>query len=173
MQQSEPASPQNSAEEPLASWTEPAQAAVGSTLPLVPTISGLIGLAVLFVVLAYWQGLFGLYVAAFICLTAAILVVSARGKQAAGRAIALYETTLIIGRHGYSLASLAGFWLDATSRDDCIELNFELNRPGALPITCLFPGSPEDAREIFLQLLPELERRERTVADQLADRFHL
>lgn len=160
-------------EEPLAEWQEPSLPSLGSNLPLVPSLVVLGVIALAMVLVAYFAKIASFYIAAVACAAAAGILISGKNKESVGRSITLTDDSFIINSRTIPFAQLAGFWLEESDLDTITQINLELKKPGLLPISCTIPSTEAETRDILIQVLAELESREKTPADDLAKRFRL
>lgn len=77
------------------------------------------------------------------------------------------DSSIQVGKNEYQIANLAGFWLKNTN--EVIEINLEYKKPQLLPITFHYANSDiDEARSIFIQLLPEVAPRDTTLSDSIS-----
>ena len=124
------------------------------------------GSALLMFAVGFWQSDWNFYLASlvFIAIGACIAV---QKESRENVSIALREQELRIGTKTYPTAELAGFWLNETAAAVWIHVE---NRRSILPLSFAYKNSDiEEVRGFFLEVLPELEPRETTLNDRIAD----
>jgi len=163
-----PIQPAAAPEQLVVEWVEPTESAEsGTQIPLRLVIGGGLGIAAVLILIGVLAKDFTYYLAATAMVAAGSAIVSQRRKPAAGRAVSLTTQALHVGRSTYPLTDVAGFWLEQAY--DAVAVNIEPKKAAMLPITFLYPSEhPEDARQTLLEVLPELEPRQKTAADSLS-----
>ena len=153
----------------IAQWQEPATVSAFNFSPqrwrLIWVSLGIVFAALL----AYgiWKTDATFYLGAGVILAATASLVVQRRRPAQGLPITLTNTDLQVGKRSYPLKDLAGFWLHADA--GTLAINVETKRRAALPISFLYTtASVDEARALFLQVLPELEARPGTINDTIS-----
>jgi hypothetical protein len=79
---------------------------------------------------------------------------------------------IFVGKRGYLVSDLAGFWLDTNG--EAVEINLETAKPGLIPMTFLYANDSDDeARATLGKILPELQPREKKLGDKVGSYFKL
>lgn len=161
------------AEEALvAEWQEPALTEDTRTFFSPPIVYGVGGtIAVFLIAIGFWQKDWTFYLAAFTSLAASFMIVVQR-KPHPPLEIVLSTQRLQVGKKIFSLVELAGFWLEKT--DAGIMINVEPAKRSLFPISFLAPTDSEgDVKEVLLQVLAEVEPREKNTTEGLNKYFRL
>ncbi|MCC2631519.1 MAG: hypothetical protein K0S20_218 [Patescibacteria group bacterium] len=154
----------------LAQWKEPKLPESLDTNPLILPALGAAALVMIGV--GYWQKDWTFYLAATVAAFAAGMLVVQKKKPAEGLVISLAQEELVVGAKNYEITSLAGFWLSAEAGH--VIINVEPAKASLFPISFFYEnGSSEEARNLFLQVMPELEPRQKTAADTVGKYFKL
>lgn len=156
----------------VAEWDTPSLAELGGSKNRLYLLMGTPVAALLLVALGIWQHNLTYYIAAAVALSAWGALFSQKKTDRQQLHILLTTRMLKIGKKTFPLAQLAGFWLE--KEEDLIQVNIEPNKAAALPISFLYPTDElEDARETLLTVLPEVEAREESFADNVNRLFRL
>ena len=106
------------------------------------------------------------YLAAVVFLTIGASIAAQRTNEEEIQ-ISLREDELQVGSKTYPIAELAGFWLEET--DSQLMIHIE-SRRSVLPISLSYRNrDANEARTNFTEVLSELEPREKTLNDKIAE----
>jgi hypothetical protein len=157
----------------LSQWQEPEITSSSTVATSLPVVGGVTLFAIgILIGLAIWQKDFTFYLAAAVALVAGLTVILQKRRPDVSLPVSLTTTRIIVGTKDYPLSDLAGFWLEESP--GALVVNLEPKRSALVPITFLFDTlSEQEARQALLQVLPELEAREKTLSDTLNRYIHL
>jgi len=106
------------------------------------------------------------YLAAGVLITGSFALFSQIRHPSPQLAITVAKAGVQVGKKVYHIDDLAGFWLGQSGEYPVV--NLELKRRTPFPIAFLYPGPNRDeARDLFLEILPELEPRQENASDNL------
>ena len=158
-------------EELVAEWTEPEISQPVSKRRTAAIVLAGVALAAIMAGLGFWQSDFTYYLAAAASLVGAAAIALQKRRPTQPLPVSLTTQRLIVGRRGYLLTELAGFWLE-TEGETCV-VNVEPSKPAMFPIAFRFPGTEEDAREALSSQLHELEPRRKDLTDTINRYFRV
>lgn len=153
----------------LSQWKEPATEAYGLATGGKQKYLwiGLGATAILLIVIGVLTHDINYYLGAGVLISAIFALVAQIRKPGASLDIAITNAGVAIGNKTYSLDDISGFWLNSASQ--YIAINLELKKRTALPITFLYPtDNASEARNLLLEILPELEPRQSDITDGLS-----
>ncbi len=164
-------SPSQQEEYLVAQWTE----AEHTSSPFAPhirlrLIMGAITLCVSFIGLGIWLGQLNFYFAAVVVLAGLAAVFQQNKHGETPLEVVVTTARVQIGKRIVALNNLTGFWLQDDS--DLLVIYFESKRPSVVPISCFYRSNDrEEVRTTLLQVLPELEPRNKHFTDRFSNYF--
>ena len=155
--------------EVLANWEEPKVAssgwASGKQQRYIWLVLGLI--FIIAIIIGFFTKDSNYYLGAGVIAAGAFAIFSQLRHPAPQLSIIVAKAGVEVGKKIYAIDDIAGFWLGHSGEYPVI--NLELKKRTPFPVTFLYPGpNREEARDLFLEILPELEPRQETVADSLS-----
>ena len=148
----------------IAEWQEPEHPGLQLPVPLTYVWIGAGALIILLILLGIFLHDSSFYLAAGVAVSALLSLIVQIRKPAPSLQVIITEQVVEIGHRRLLISDLAGFWLK--KEDGLLAINLEPQKPAALPTTFLYGNqNEEEAREILLEILPELESRNETITD--------
>jgi hypothetical protein len=155
----------------IAEWEQPAHVGALSgqaSLKKVWLIAG--SAALVFTTLAILLREFNFGLAAIVALLAGIVLQTQQKTHSLP--VVVTSRQIFVGKRGYLVSDLAGFWLDTNG--EAVEINLETAKPGLIPMTFLYANDSDDeARATLGKILPELQPREKKLGDKVGSYFKL
>jgi putative flippase GtrA len=158
----------------LAEWQEPhieaSGWAVGPARRYV--MLGLVAIIILLLVVGIWLKNSTLYIGAIVVAAAIAAITTQSRNDNVSLKVEVTNRGIVAGKRIYLVDELAGFWLGSTA--GYVTINLELKRRTPLPATFIYNSNDvEEARNLFLEILPELEPRKETISDTLTKYIRL
>ena len=151
----------------IAEWKEPhSNVENSSTHMFYLIILGGIVVAGILGFVGYNQKDFTFYLASVAAVVGGVALAMQRHRPTKGLPIVIHPTVLEVGVKEYPLELLAGFWLE--HENEALIVNVEPKKSSLFPISFRYANdNSTEARQTFLQILPEVEPRPKSVTDDL------
>jgi len=151
----------------LAEWQEPTIHKLSSpNHKTIFYIGGAVVICAILLFVGYTIGDTSLYLAAGVVAAALFTLLSSKHTSSHALPVTLTTEQLQIGRKIYALVEFSGFWI--TNESDFLVVNLKPKKASAISTSVLYPTQNiTEVKDLFLNVLPEIQPPEMTLSDKL------